>query len=58
LALAGRAALAYSPQIAPPTPACAARLCTASFDAPLDQTCDLQLFEPRLVALANPAEAA
>jgi hypothetical protein len=30
---------------------------TASFDAP-SQTCDLQLFEPRLVALANPAEAA
>lgn len=30
---------------------------TASFDPP-SQTCDLQLFEPRLVALANPAEAA
>lgn len=30
---------------------------TARFEAP-SQICDLQLFEPRLVALANPAEAA
>ncbi len=58
LALASTgAALAYSPQIAAPNSVAPAQPAYVASFQPRSTTCDLQLFEPRLVALANPAEA-
>lgn len=57
LAVAGAsAALACTPQLNSNPVAPAPPAYVASLDLP-STTCDLQLFEPRLVALANPAEA-
>jgi hypothetical protein len=48
------AALAQAAQLAPPS--ASGPTYVASFQAP-SNTCRLQLFEPRLVVLANPSEA-
>ncbi|MCP2677925.1 hypothetical protein NHF45_00065 [Maricaulaceae bacterium NA33B04] len=58
LAIAGAgAALAASPQLTPPGPVSPSQPGYVANIQPRSNTCDIQLFEPRLVAMANPAQA-
>ena len=58
LVIAGAgAALASTPQLSAPGPVAPSQPAYVASFEPRSNTCDLQLFEPRLVALANPVEA-